>query len=69
MDDKSDIKLKFNDKPRFNAYHIKYYHDKIKGVKIECECGLMFDKFRVIEHKRTKKHNRSLNLKLSSINI
>ena len=47
----------------FNSYHKQYYHDKIKGEKKICDCGLMVDKFRFARHFRTKKHLKNMELK------
>ena len=43
-------------------YQLNYYH-KTKGEKRLCECGLLFNKYRVSLHLKTKKHIRNLNLK------
>ena len=39
----------------FNDYHKIYYIEKISGCQIECECGLMVDKFRFARHRKQKK--------------
>ena len=38
----------------FNDYHKNYYIEKISGCKVECECGLMVDKFRFARHSKRK---------------
>jgi hypothetical protein len=43
-----------------NEYHLKYYHDKIKGEKRMCICGLEVDKFRFTRHNKTVKHNKRM---------
>ncbi len=45
----------------YYEYHKNYYINKIKGCKIECECGLMVYKFRFARHSRSKKHIKHLN--------
>lgn len=53
----------------FNDYHKQYYINKIKGCKIECDCGLLVDKFRFCRHNKTKKHLKLIIEKNEKINI
>ena len=38
----------------YNDYHKNYYIEKISGCNVECECGLMVDKFRFARHRKQK---------------
>ena len=53
----------------FNDYHKNYYIEKISGCQVECECGLMVDKFRFARHRKQKKHIKHLNDKILSIEL
>jgi len=53
----------------YNDYHKNYYIEKISGCQVECECGLMVDKFRFARHRKQKKHIKHLNEKNLSIEL
>ena len=53
----------------FNEYHRTYYHDKIKGNKKTCECGMIVDHvYRFTRHRLQKKHLKNLE-KIESENL